>query len=401
MPQYIIIGNGIAANSAAESILKTDKQCKILMFTREKYLFYYIPALPEYLAGERDLKGITIHNEKWYQDNNIDLYRETEVIEVDPSNKTIKTKDNRTFDYDKLLLATGGYSFVPPIKGTDNEGLFSLRTLDDANRIKQKAAASKELVLIGGGLLGLEAGNGLRRAGLKITVVEFFPRLLPRQMDTAGAAILQKQLEEMGFTFYLGARTREIFRENGRLSVNLESGERIGTDMVLVSAGVRPELTLAKALGLEIDKGVKVDDMLKTGIEDIYAAGDLVEHRGRFYGIWPASMEQGKIAGANMAGQAETYSGTVLANTLKVVGIDLTAAGDIDADGKLESIVTQERQKKIYRKIVIKDNAVEGTILFGDIRGSEEILNAIKTKKDISSIKADLAKEDFDFSVLT
>ena len=139
---------------------------------------------------------------------------------------------------------------------------------------------------------------------------------------------------------------------------------------------------------------------MQTSDDDIYAAGDLIEHRGRFYGIWPASMEQGKIAGANMAGSKEQYSGTVLANTLKVVGIDLTAAGDIDADGKLESIITENQEKKIYRKLVIKDNSIEGAILFGDIRGSEEILSAIRTKRDISSVKTDIAIKDFDFSLL-
>ena len=401
MAQYLIIGNGIAANSAAESIRKTDAQGKIIMFSRENYNFYYIPGLPEYLAGEKELRNMTIHNDQWYLDNNIDLYLDTEVTGVDPSGKTITTGNDKKFTYDKLLIATGGYSFVPPIEGTENEGVFSLRTLDDANRIRKKAVTSRELVLIGGGLLGLEAGNGLRKSGLKVTVVEFFPRLLPRQMDVSGAAILQKQMEEMGFTFYLGAKTGSITREDGRLSVNLESGENISTDMVLISAGVRPETTLAKSLGLEIDRGLKVDDLMRTGIEDIYAAGDLIEHRGRFYGIWTASMEQGRIAGANMAGKKEQYNGTVLANTLKVVGVDLTAAGDIDADGKLESIIAESQEKKIYRKLVIKDNIVEGAILFGDIRGSEEILNAIKTKKDISSVKANISKENFDFSLIS
>jgi nitrite reductase (NADH) large subunit len=400
MTQYIIIGNGVAANSAAESIRKTDPKSQILMFTKEKYYFYYIPALPEYLSGTRDAKTIIIHDEKWYRDNSIDLYLDTEITEVDPISKTVSTRQNRTFKYDRLLLATGGYSFVPPIKGVNNEGVFSLRTLDDANKIKEKASSSKELVLIGGGILGLEAGNGLRKAGLKVAVVEFFPRLLPRQMDSAGASILQKQMEDMGFSFFLNAKTEEISKERGRLSVNLESGEKIGTDMVLVSAGVRPEVSLAKKLGLDIDKGVKVDDFMKTGIEDIYAAGDLIEHRERFYGIWPASIEQGKIAGSNMAGKEKQYNGTVLANTLIVVGIDLTAAGDIDADEKLESIIIKDQDKKIYKKFVIKNNILEGAILLGDIRGSDNVLNAIKTRKDISSIKSDLGRMDFDFSLL-
>ncbi len=397
---YIIIGNGVAANSAAESIRRIDQQGKIIMFTKEKYCFYYLPALPEYLAGEKNLGGITIHNEQWYRENNTELFLETAVTEIDPAAQTIKTNTNHSFTYDRLLLATGGYSFVPPIAGTDNEGVFALRTMDDANLIKEKATASQDLVLIGGGLLGLEAGNGLRKAGLKVTVVEFFPRLLPRQMDVAGAAVLQKQMEEMGFCFYLGAKTEEIKAEGSRLLVCLESGEQISADMVLVSAGVRPELSLAKALGLDIDKGVKVDDMMRTGVEGIYAAGDLIEHNGRFYGIWPASMEQGRVAGANMAGKDERYAGTVLANTLKVVGINLTAAGDIDVDGNFESVVFQDQDSKIYRKLVLKDNAIAGTILFGDIRGSEEIQHAIKTKKDISSVKENLGKSDFDFACL-
>ena len=210
----------------------------------------------------------------------------------------------RPYRYDKLLLATGGISFVPPIKGADHPGVFTLRTMADADAIREKAAKSKKLALIGGGLLGLEAGNGLRKLGLEVTVIEFFPRLLPRQMDIPGAALLQKQMAEMGFRFYLGATTREIVRQDGGLSVRLESGEAVEADMILISAGTRPDLTLARSLGLEIDKGVKVDDTMKTGVDEIYAAGDLIEHRGRYYGLWPAALEQGRVAGAAMAGQA-------------------------------------------------------------------------------------------------
>ena len=297
-----------------------------------------------------------------------------------------------------LLLATGGYSFIPPIDGAKNEGVYALRTLADAQQIKRATAAAKHLVLIGGGLLGLEAGNGLRKTGLSVTVIEFFPRLLPRQMDTDGASMLQHKMESMGFSFYLGAKTKKISRDGSRLTVHLESDETIEADMVLVSAGVRPELTLAKALGLDIDKGVKVNDSLKTGLPDIYAAGDLIEHRGQFYGIWPASMEQGRIAGANMAGESLKYTGTVPANTLKVVGIDLTAAGNIDADGMLESVVVKDDSRSVYRKFVLQDNVLAGTILFGDISGSTHILKAIAEKTDIGSFKSSLVDPGFDFS---
>ena len=200
----------------------------------------------------------------------------------------------------------------------------------------------------------------------------------------------QKQMEGMGFTFYLGAKTQEFVQEQKGLTVVLEGGERLPADMVLISAGVRPELTLAKSLNLEIDKGVQVDDAMRTSRPDIYAAGDLVEHRGRFYGIWPACLEQGEVAGANMAGQNAIYEGTVPANDLKVVGIDLMAAGDIDADGQFESQVIKDEEKKIYRKLVIKDNIVIGAILLGDLRRSREIQQAIKMKQEISSLQRDL-----------
>ena len=194
----------------------------------------------------------------------------------------------------------------------------------------------------------------------------------------------------MGFTFHLGAKTQEILQEFQELTVVLESGEKLPANMVLISAGVRPELTLAQALGLEIDKGVKVDDAMQTSREDIYAAGDLVEHRGRFYGIWPACMEQGEVAGAAMAGQEVKYEGTVPANTLKVAGIDLMAAGDIDAEGQLEAVVSKDEAQKTYRKLVLKDNVVVGAILLGDLKGSNEIQQAIKMKKDISSLSQDI-----------
>jgi nitrite reductase (NADH) large subunit len=401
MTTYLIIGNGVAGNAAAENIRNYDPEGKIIVFSRESRPFYYVPALPEYLAGEKQADQIVIHPWKWYEQHRIDLHQDTQVTKIDAARKIVKTAQRESFSFDKLLLATGGRSFIPPMQGADSPGVFTLKTLADADRLKQAAATARTAVLIGGGLLGLEAGNGLRKSGLKITVVEFFPRLLPRQMDVPGAAILQSQMEDMGFTFYLGAKTREIAPVPGGLEVRLESGEKLTGDLVLISAGVRPDLTLAQALGLDLDKGVKVDDSMKTSRDDIYAAGDLIEHRGRLYGIWPAAMEQGEVAGAAMAGQAVKYEGTLPSNVLKVVGIDLVAAGEIDADGKLEAIVHKDEAQKTYRKLVIQDNLLVGAILLGDIRGSAEIQQAIKQKSNLGSLKSELAKPDFDFQRLT
>jgi len=401
MTTYLIIGNGAAGNSAAETIRNHDPDGKILIFSQESQPFYYVPALPEYLAGRKQADQIIIHPRNWYEEHRIDLHLDTRVTAIDPVQKAIMTARGERFSYDKLLLATGGNSFVPPIQGADSPGVFTLRTLADADRIKAAAASAKTAVLIGGGLLGLEAGNGLRRLGLKVVVVEFFPRLLPRQLDAAGAAMLLQQMEAMGFVFHLNAKTREIAAGPGGLTVSLESGEPLKGDLVLISAGVRPDLFLAQALGLELDKGVKVDDAMKTSRDGIYAAGDLIEHRGRSYGIWPAAQEQGAVAGAAMAGQMATYQGTLPSNVLKVVGIDLVAAGDIDAEGKLAAVVRADSAKKIYRKLVIRDNLLVGAILLGDIRGSAEIQAAIRKQQDISLFKDELAQDDFDFTRLT
>ena len=400
MTTYIIVGNGVASNSAAETIRKHDKEGEILIFAKERYPFYYIPGLPEYLAGERPLNRLIIHDEKWYRDNHLELHLETEISRIDATHKLVFTRESRTFSYDKLLLATGGVSFVPPIKGADHQGVFTLRTIADAEAILEKAGNSKKLSLIGGGLLGLEAGNGLRKLGLEVTVIEFFPRLLPRQMDFPGATLLQKQMEDMGFSFYLGASTREIVPQNGGFSVQLEGGEAIESDLVLISAGTRPDLTLARSLGLEIDKGVKVDDAMKTALDEIYAAGDLIEHRSRYYGLWTAAMEQGRVAGAAMAGQPARYEGTVPSNILKVVGIDLLSVGEIDIKGQLEAIIGKDATQKTYRKLVIKDNVIIGAILLGDLAGSVEILDAIKKRTDITPFKADLGADGFDFTRL-
>ena len=398
MTHYLIVGNGVAGNSAGETIRGIDPEGKIVLCSREKHYFYYTPALPEYLAGEKQLRDFTLHDARWYEKNRIDLFLETEVIRVEARQKVALTQKGMQFSFDRLLLACGGKSFVPPIPGSSSPGVFTLRTVDDAEAIRIKARGAKRAVVIGGGLLGLEAGNGLRKTGLEVSVVEFFPRLLPRQTDLPGAALLQRQMEEMGFRFSLGAKTKEILAEKDELRVILEEGGDLPADLVLISAGVRPEASLAQFLGLPVDKGIKVDDYMFTGLEGIYAAGDLVEHRGRSYGIWPASMEQGRVAGANMAGQERPYSGTVPSNSLKVVGIDLLAAGEIDAEGKMEAVVVKDEAGKVYRKLVLKGDTIVGALLLGDTHGKEEIQKAIQSKKDISPFKKELAEGKFDFS---
>jgi len=396
MKNYLIVGNGVAGTTAAENVRKQDKEGKITIVTDEDFPFYWRLRLNEYLAGDITEEALASKKEQWYGDQRIDLKLKTLIAGADPNEKVVFTEDKQRLSYDSLLIATGSHSFIPPIKGSEKEDVFALRNIQDARGISVWAKDIEDVVLIGGGLLGLEAGNALLKLGKKVTVVEFFPRLLPRQLDVDGAQRLQKVMEKMGFSFRLGARTQEISGNEQVTGVLLEGGESIPSKMVIISAGVRPNLELAEPLGLENDKGIKVDEYLRTNQTDIYAAGDVAEFRGMPYGIWPAAMEQGQIAGTNMAGGNLVYKGTTMANSLKVAGVDLASAGNIDAENEKESrVVTDD---KVYKKIVMENNQIIGCIMLGDTKAFNKITKAMSEKKDISQVKDQLLSEGFDLS---
>jgi nitrite reductase (NADH) large subunit len=398
MTNYVILGNGVAGTTAAENIRKLDKEGKITILTDEDFPFYYRIRLNEYISGDIQDEALKAKKEAWYQDQDIALRLNYRVIAGDPIKKVVKTEANQELPYDMLLLATGSHSFIPPINGSEKKGVFALRSIKDAREILTWAKKAEDVVLIGGGLLGLEAGNALRKLGLKVIVVEFFPRLLPRQLDVDGAQRLQTIMEDMGFSFRLGAKTQAIEGDNQVDSVILEGGERLSSQMVIISAGVRPNMEMAESLGLETDKGIKVNEHLQTSQPGIYAAGDVAEFRGMPYGIWPAAMEQGKIAGTNMAGGKVTYNGTTMANTLKVAGVDLASAGDIDADQKFESKVV--KGDKTYRKIVLDNNRIIGCIMLGHTKGFNQVTKLMSEKRDVSQVKDQMLSEGFDFNSL-
>jgi nitrite reductase (NADH) large subunit len=387
----LIIGNGVAGTTAAENIRKLDKAGKITIVTEESTPFYYRMRLPDFISGDLAEDKLSAKKDQWYKDQGIELKLETRIQGADPGKKTVSTQSGLQIPYDRLLIATGSRSFIPPMKGSDKKGVFALRTIQDARDIVAWAKNIQKVVLIGGGLLGLEAGNALRKLGKNLTVVEFFPRLLPRQLDVTGGGRLQKIMEGMGFSFRLGAKTQEIKGEDRASGVLLEGGELLPAEMVIVSAGVRPSLELAKALNLDHDKGVKVDEQMRTNQSGIYAAGDVAEFKGMPYGIWTAATEQGQIAGTNMAGGNALYKGTVMANTLKVIGIDLASAGNIDAENKLESKVLTD--EKAYKKIVLENDQIVGCIMLGDTKGFTKITKLMSEKQNVSQIKDKLFSE--------
>lgn len=400
MNRYLIIGNGVAGARAAVKIREADSKGEIRIFTEEAYPFYYRVRFPEYVAGEVTIQNLTIHNKEFYQNKNILLHLEEPITGVNVQKKEVTSQKGNTYAYDALLMATGGNAFVPPIKGTEKKGVFTLRTMSDAISMKEFSGAVRQAILIGGGLVGLETGGALLRRGIKVAVIEYNPRILPRQMDPEGAKILQKKMESMGFSFFLNGQSEEILGEETAEGLRLKDGRTVEGQMVIISAGVRPNIKLAQAIGLETKNGILVSDRLETKMGGIFAAGDVAEHRGRVYGIWPAAQRQGEIAGVNMSGGNSLYEGTVVSNTLKVVGIELTSAGDIDAEGKLECVVKSDLEKCVYCKVAFKENRVVGCILLGEVKAKSEVLNAVEGNIDIRQIKDTFLKEGFDFKNL-
>jgi nitrite reductase (NADH) large subunit len=396
MTQYLIIGNGVAGTTAAENIRKYDKTGNITIVTDEALPFYYRLRLNEYISGDIGQDVLMAKKGSWYMDNNIGLLLDSRVTGADPVTKHIFTESGETIPYDRLLIATGSRSFIPPINGSQIKGVFAIRDIRDAERIMEYSRNVKEAVVIGGGLLGLEASNALIKMGKNVTVVEFAPRLLPRQLDMEGAQRLQMIMEKMGLSFRLDAKT-EAIEGNGIIkAVRLAGGETLPAQMVIISAGVRPNMELAKHLGLDYDKGIKINGHLSTNRLDIFAAGDCTEFNGITYGIWPAAMEQGKLAGANMAGEDIVYTGTTMSNTLKVVGIDLASSGNIDADNKYESKIKMDDNS--YKKVVLEDGRIIGCIMLGDTKVFPKITRLISSKTDVSKFKNKILDEGFDFS---
>ncbi len=400
MKRYLIIGNGVAGARAAIKIREADPEGEIHIFTEEAYPFYYRVRFPEFVAGEVTLKDITIHTKEYYEGRRISIHLEEPIEGVRPDRREVFSKKGKVYPYDLLLMATGAKAFVPPIKGVEKKGVFTLRTLKDALEMKEFSTQVKQAILIGGGLVGLETGGALLRRGIKVSVIEHNPRILPRQMDESGAEILQKKMEEMGFSFFLNGQSEEILGGERAEGLRLKDGRVVEGQMVILSAGVRPNIELAKVSGLETKNGILVDDQLRTKTEGIFAAGDVAEHRGRVYGIWPAAQRQGEVAGTNMAGGQAIYEGTVVSNTLKVVGIDLTAAGEIDPEKRLECVVRSDREKCTYCKITFKEDKIVGCILLGETKGREEILDAIEKKINVRHLRDSILEEGFDFRKL-
>ncbi len=387
--RLVTIGNGIAALSAVESFRKIDQESEILMITSDGYPTYYRTRL-SHMLGKPDFNAeeIFVKDAGWYKDNRIDVKTHTCIARVDFEQKTLHTDAGECISYDRLLLANGAHPFVPPAKGAERKGVFTLHSMDDLKAIHTHMKDKKHAVVIGGGLLGLEAAHGLIGAGKTVTVLEFFPYLLPRQLDAELSRMVQKQLAEEGMTFVLGHSCAEILGEEAVSGIRLDDGTEIEADAVLFSTGVRPNLSLFRDTALAVNKGVLVNARMQTNLADVYAAGDIAEYNGTVFGLWTAAADHGKIAGTNLAGQEMTYTAPQMISTLILGKVKLFSAGVV---AEPESVITWQNEKAFHR-LFVKAGKVVGAVLTGDISLVQKAKSLVLQGKSVPDVEGDAEK---------
>jgi nitrite reductase (NADH) large subunit len=396
-----IVGNGLAGTIAAKTLRELDSAVDIHIFAEEDYSYYPRPNLIEFLAGRLPYERIFAFSEDWHVRQKINIHLGEPVRKIIPESQEIELAGGRKENYDTLLLANGASSFVPPINGSDKRGVFTLRTLDDALAILDYLKDHAQVAVLGGGLLGLEIARAIKSRGADVDVLEFFDRLLPLHLDAYGATLLKDQIERSGIRVSLGVVTQEILGEGKVSGLGLKSGAKISANMVIIAAGVRPNLGLVREAGLAFDRGVVVDDWLRTSQPRIFAAGDGIQHKGRTYGIIPASFDQARSAAYNILGQEKKYEGTVPSNTLKVAGLYVTSVGLTNQENPgLKEMRKYLKEEGVYKKIVIEDGALVGAIWMGTKKGANEITRAVASKVKVNQWVNSLLEDTFDFSVL-
>ncbi len=374
--KYVVIGSGVAGVSALKEIIqKSDEDAEIRLLTDETYGFYYRPRLIQCLSGEIGVEDIIINDVEWFEKNGVDLHLDEPATSIDFSDKIVHTEKGR-YQYDKLLLANGAKPFVPPVKGTDLDNVFTLRIAEDAQRIYSTALESEKAVVVGGGLLGLESAYNLQKTGLEVTVLEVNEYLMSQQLDSIGGEILRRKLSDLGLTCQVRCVAREIAGEDRVEKVRLKSGREVEADFVLFSTGIRSNLEPVDNDVIETDRGIVVDERMRTSIEDVYAAGDVAQYDQRVYGIWGPSMEMGKIAGKNMLDEEASFSGYVPSFTLKVAEVNVTSLGVLEeGDGVYSEVLAEhENYCRVFKN---RDDEPVGAIIVGDYEGESELVEKI------------------------
>lgn len=390
--KLVVIGNGMAGMRTIEELLKIAPDAyNITVFGAEPYGNYNRIMLSPVLAGEKSVDEIMLNDEQWYKDNHITLFKGRKVVEIQRGSQKVIAEDGTSVEYDRLLIATGSKPFIIPIPGHELDGVVAFRDIHDVDRMLAAAGNGKQAVVIGGGLLGLEAANGLMQQGMDVTVVHINDTLMERQLDTTAAKMLRATLEERGMKFLMAAQTEAILGQDRVEKVTFKDGSQIDADLVVMAVGIRPDFELAQNAGIHCERGIVVNDTMQTFDPKIYAVGECVQHRSVTYGLVAPLFEMAKVCANHLAEHGiGLYQGTMTSTKLKVTGIDLFSAGDFLGNEDSEELVFQDAARGVYRKLVLQDNKVCGAVMYGDTLDGSWYFDLMRDGTDVADFRENL-----------
>jgi len=390
--KYVILGGGPAGTFAAQKIRLKDKDALITIITEESYPMYARPRLPDYIAGKIELDDLIIFKESWYKSNNVDLKLNSMVSSISFEQKDMELEGGEFVVYDKLLFATGGKPFIPHLDIYDSSKVFILRTIEDAVALKKITMVARDIAIIGGGILGLEAACSFLKSGVEVKILEHADRLMSRQLDEEGSAILKNKIESMGIKFFLNADIKEI---NSR-GLKLKDSGDVDADVVLISAGIVPAVDMARQAGLKVNRGIIVDENMQASHSDVYAAGDCCEYNGITYGLWGPAKEQGECAALNMLGEKTEYKGSSMLSTTKVVGIDIACCGNLKVALETPGVKNfKEKNDEKYFSLYVKDGKAIAGVFVGNTQKVIAFKQFLATNQDITNKENEIIKEFF------
>jgi nitrite reductase (NADH) large subunit len=386
--KLVIIGNGMAPGRMLENLLEAAPDAyDVVIFNAEPRVNYDRIMLSPVLSGEKTFEQIVIHGDGWYIKHGITLYKGCKIEAIDRAAKTVTSDTGIVESYDKLVIATGSVPFIIPVPGHDMAGVLTYRDLDDVNAMMIAAKSRGDAVVIGGGLLGLEAAAGLAEQGMKVTVIHIMPTLMERQLDPAAGHLLKRAVQERGITVLNGANTKAILGTSRVEGVELVDGTVVPANIVVMAVGIRPNSALGKNSGLEVKRGIVVDDQMRTSDPNIFALGECAEHRGMVYGLVAPLYEMASILAKTLVDEPAAYAGSVTATKLKVTGINLFSAGDFAEGEDREEIVLRDAQQGIYKRLVLKDNRIVGAVLYGETSDGAWFFDMLKRSVDITEMR--------------
>jgi len=386
--KLILIGSGMVGVKLLEQLLlEAPDVYDIRVFNKEPIGGYNRIMLSPVLAGEKSIPDIITHDFNWFEQRGIHLHSSTTITSIDREKQEVVTDLGATYQYDKLVVATGSNPFILPVEGADLPGVVSFRDIRDVNLMLEASKEKKKAVVIGGGLLGLEAANGLMKLGMDVTVVHLTDILMNVQMDEVSGRLLKETLEEEGMKFKMPSLTEKILGETQVTGIQFNDGSVLDADLVVMAVGIRPNTGLGHKMGLDVNRGILVNDQLETSAANIYSLGECVEHNGELYGLVAPLYEQAQVLAKVLAGKEAAYHGSFVSTKLKVTGISLFSAGDFHDSESTESIVYKDLSNRIYRKIVLKNNCIQGAVFFGDVSGANWIFDHLVEQNNVSAYR--------------